>query len=173
MNIDEGMLAPNFTFTNNQGTLKTLHEVDGRKIVYFFPMAFGEESIQQAKSFQDSYERLKELDIIEVIGISIDDQQKLNEFKLKCGLDYILISDQSKKISKAYGVYRNRILVKYAARITFIVGKNNNIEKIYSSGFLNEENEIFIENYAENIEKEIGVSALNEKLGAKFSAPVN
>ena len=169
MNIEEGMIAPNFTVTDSQGTLKTLHEINGRKIVYFFPMAYGEESVKQAKSFQDSYDRLRELDITEVIGISVDDQQKLNEFKLECGLDYILISDITKKISKSYGVYRNRIIVKYATRTTFIIGSNNVIEKIYSNEFLNEENEIFIETYANNIEKELGVSVLNERLGTKLN----
>lgn len=155
MNLDEGMIAPNFTLTDSQGLVKTLHQIEGRKIVYFFPMAYGEESIKQAKSFQDSYTRLKELDIIEVIGISVDDQQKLNEFKLECNLDFILVGDMTKKISKSYGVYKNRIVVKYAARTTFIIGKDNLIEKIYSNDFLNEDDEIFIETYANNIEKEL------------------
>jgi len=168
MDIEEGAVAPNFTLTDSHGTLKTLHEIEGRKIVYFFPIAFGNESIQQAKSFQDSYQRLRELDIIEIIGVSIDDQQKLNEFKLKCKLEFILVSDQAKKISKSYGVFRNRIIIKYAARITFLIGRDNKIEKIYSGGFLNEDTEIFIETYANNIEKDLGVSVLKERLGSKI-----
>ncbi len=168
MNLEERMIVPNFTVTDSHGILKTLHDIEGRKIVYFFPMAFGEESIQQAKSFQNSYRRLRELNITEIIGISVDDQQKLNEFKLKCGLDYILVSDSEKKISKSFGVYRNRIFVKYAERITFIIGDDNRIEKIYSNGFVNEDKGVFIESYAAPIEEEIGVSVLNERLFSKL-----
>lgn len=168
MKVEEGMIAPNFVITDNQGIQKLLHQINGRKIVYFFPIAFGEESVKQAKSFQERYNRLKELDITEVVGISVDNEDKVNNFRQELGLDFILVSDKSKEISKSYGVYKNRIFVKYAERITFIIGSDNRIEKIYSNGFLNEDNGVYIESYAKPIEEEIGVSILTERLFSKL-----
>lgn len=170
MNLEKGTLVPNFILTDKDGIQKTLHNISGRKIVYFFPMAFGAESIEQAKSFQDAYCNLKDLDISEIIGISIDNEEKLSKFREEFGLDYILVSDKKKDISKSFGVYKNRIFVKFAERITFVIDNENRIEKIYSNGFLNEENGVLVENYAKVIENEIGVSLLNERLTTKLES---
>ncbi|MHA2099896.1 MAG: redoxin domain-containing protein, partial [Candidatus Kariarchaeaceae archaeon] len=104
----------------------------------------------------------------EIIGVSVDNETKIHKFKQDCGLEFPLISDKNKKISKSFGVYRNRIVVRYAERVTFIIGNDNQIEKIFANGFLNEDEGVLVDNYANSIEKELGVSLLNEKLFSKL-----
>lgn len=132
--LNEGDIVPDFEFINRDGLSTNFHSVKGKKVVYFFPRAFTPGCTAQSCSIQASYPLLKEYGVSEVFGISLDSPQKQKKFAERYGLDYIFVSDQDRKISKAWGTYKNRILFKYTTRDTFLVDAENKIEAILHNG---------------------------------------
>ena len=68
----------------------------------------------------------KENDIV-VFGISVDSKESIRDFISDNNLNFPLLSDENKEVSKAYGVLNN---IGVDSRITFIVDKQGNIANI-------------------------------------------
>jgi len=136
MALKEGTQAPNFKFKDRDGNDKEFYDVDGKRIVFFFPQAFTPGCTAQACSLRDNYANLKGEGISEVFGISIDSEEKLAKFKKEHGLDYILIADTDGEISKSYDVYNNFLLKKMSGRVTYTVDPDNTIHNTVNSGIM-------------------------------------
>lgn len=78
-------------------------EAEGLSVIAFFPGAFTGVCTEEMCKFRDSMNEFNEMDT-EVIGISVDTPFALKEFSEQNNLEFTLVSDTSKNISKNYEV---------------------------------------------------------------------
>ena len=79
--------------------------------------------------FRDKAKELAKLNTV-VVGVSTDSLADQEKFTQKEKLNFPLLSDEEKKIAKAYGVLRK---TGRATRQTFIIDKEGTLRKIYTS----------------------------------------
>jgi len=65
----------------------------------------------------------------EVVGVSVDTAESHKKFAEKNGLNFPLVSDHDKQISKIYGVLDED--GSHAERVTFIVDRKGKIAKVF------------------------------------------
>ncbi|MCY3414644.1 MAG: peroxiredoxin [Candidatus Heimdallarchaeota archaeon] len=136
MSLQIGDIAPNFNFIDKNGNTRKLHDLPGKKIVFFFPKAFTAGCTRQSISMQENYQDIKKSGVTEIFGISTDGEAVLSNFCRKYDFEYIMVSDKNFTISKKYGVLRNKLIAKIADRVTFIIDENNKITEILNNGIL-------------------------------------
>jgi len=129
--------APHFELKDTDGKKVKLSDFRGKKVVlYFYPRDNTPGCTLQACQFRDNQKKLKfkKLNTV-VLGISKDSEQSHQKFTDKFNLNFTLLCDEDKTVSKAYGVYelKNFLGKKYygITRSTFIIDENGNIEKIF------------------------------------------
>ncbi|MHA2299071.1 MAG: peroxiredoxin [Candidatus Hodarchaeales archaeon] len=126
--LNIGDKAPDFTGITDSGEELKLQDYQGKILVlFFYPAAESVGCTTQACSFRDVYDEFLDLGA-EVVGISIDSQEKQSGFKTNRRLQYPLIADTSREITKIYG--GTGILGK-ANRYTFLIDKDGIIRKIW------------------------------------------
>jgi len=127
-NINVGNAAPNFTLQDSDGNNFTLSDYKGKNpvIIYFYPKANTSGCTKQACGIRDAWSQFKENNIA-VLGISVDSKESIKEFITDHNLNFPLLSDETKEVSKKYGVLNN---IGLDSRITFVVDKNGNISNI-------------------------------------------
>ena len=109
-------------------------------VVYFFPKAFTPGWTKQACGFRDQYNVFKENEI-EIIGISYDVRENQKSFSEKHKLNFRLLSDSKKEVSKLYGVDT----YFFPKRVTFLIDENGIVLDVIDNMSLSD--------YAENIIK--------------------
>lgn len=126
-NINENDPAPDFTLSDAFGETYTLSELKGNPvIIYFYPKANTSGCTKQACGIRDNLSKFRENNIA-VLGISVDSKESIAEFIDDHNLNFPLLSDESKEVSRAYGVLND---FGVASRITFIIDKNGMVAKI-------------------------------------------
>jgi len=127
-NLSLGSAAPGFTLQDSDGNSFSLSEYKGKNpvVIYFYPKAGTPGCTKQACGIRDSFNKFNENNII-VFGISVDTKESIKDFINENNLNFPLLSDESKEISKAYGVLNS---IGLDSRITFIVDKQGNIANI-------------------------------------------
>lgn len=78
------------------------------------------------QNYRDNQQAFREFNT-QVLGISVDASPSLKEFGAKNGLDFPLLSDFSRDVSRAYGVLSDE---GYATRSTFVIDKEGKIRSI-------------------------------------------
>ncbi len=123
-----GDKAPDFTLKDAYGNTYSLSEYQGKSpvVVYFYPKAGTAGCTKEACGIRDSKNKFQENNI-EVFGISVDSPGEIKKFIADYHLNFPLLSDSSKEVSKDYGVLLNNGVDK---RVTFIIDKKGNIAKI-------------------------------------------
>lgn len=81
----------------------------------------------ECKSLRDSGEELKAFDVA-YFAASVDDAETNKKFAESLDLNYPILSDPEKSVSKAYGVLNDS--GSYAQRWTFYIDKDGKIAKI-------------------------------------------
>lgn len=142
-NLKVGNSAPDFTLQDSDGNNYTLSDYKGKNpvIVYFYPKANSPGCTTEACGIRDSFARFKENNII-IFGISVDSKKAIKDFINDHSLNFPLLSDESKEVSKAYGVLNN---LGVDSRITFIIDKQGNIADIIRN--------VDVETHAEDVFK--------------------
>lgn len=127
-NLIVGNPAPDFKLQNSDGNIFTLSDYKGKSpiVVYFYPKANTPGCTKQACGIRDSFTRFEENGIV-VFGISVDSKESIKDFIKDHNLNFPLLSDESKEVSKSYGVLNS---IGIDSRITFIVDKQGNIANI-------------------------------------------
>lgn len=127
-NLSIGNAAPIFTLQDSDGNDFSLENYKGKNpvIIYFYPKAGTPGCTKQACGIRDSFTKFEENDI-KVLGISVDSKESIKDFISENNLNFPLLSDESKEVSKAYGVLNN---IGLDSRITFIIDKQGNIADI-------------------------------------------
>ena len=124
----EGKKAPSFEYTNLKGKKISLDDFLGFKVlIYFYPRDNTPGCTKQACSLRDSMNLLKKMNI-KVIGVSKDSEKSHINFTSKYDLNFDLVSDESKKIIKLYGVLNE---IGSASRKSFLLDEKHTILKIW------------------------------------------
>jgi peroxiredoxin Q/BCP len=125
-----GDKAPDFSLLDEHGRPVSLKDHLGKKVVvlYFYPKDFTPGCTTEACSFRDSYKPYREKGAV-VIGVSLDSVESHKKFSEKYALPFTILSDNRKEVAKAYGVLGTGGLM--AKRVTFIIGKDGTIARIF------------------------------------------
>ena len=123
--------APDFEGSTSTDTRVRLRDYVGKKnvVLYFYPKDDTKGCTIEACSFRDRLQSIASL-WTEVIGVSVDAVDSHKKFAEKNSLNFPLVSDQDKRISNAYGVLSED--GSHAERITFIIGKDGRIAKVFT-----------------------------------------
>ena len=135
INLKEGQKAPDFELENTNGENVNLSDFKGKRVVlYFYPKDDTPGCTKQACDFRDNISNIEKSDAV-VLGISNDSQESHKKFTEKYGLNFTLLCDTDKKVSKAYGAYEKKNFMgkEYMGitRSTFIIDETGNISKIF------------------------------------------
>jgi peroxiredoxin Q/BCP len=118
-----GSKAPDFTLKDDEGKDRSLHDFLGRKVVlYFYPKDYTPGCTKEACSLRDSYDKFEKNNIV-ILGVSYDSVSSHRKFKAKYKLQFILLSDSSKKVAKMYGAAPKWLFFSapIASRMTFLI----------------------------------------------------
>lgn len=106
MTLQIGKVAPQFRLPASDGTIWSLKEQRGKKVViFFYPKNMTPACTQEACDLRDRYAELQQLGV-EVVGISMDTEKSHRNFIEKKELPYLLLSDTNHKVCEKYGVWQ-------------------------------------------------------------------
>lgn len=126
-----GSVAPEFTLPSQEGTPVSLKDYRGKWVVlYFYPKDFTSGCTIEAHNFQRDQAQYQGKNAV-VLGVSVDSADSHKKFCAKEGLNFKLLADTDYKVTTAYGSLTNMVLVKFAARHTFIINPEGKIVKVY------------------------------------------
>ena len=130
--LEPGQPAPDFSLPDQDGTVRSLSEYRGRKVIlFFYPQAMTPACTTEACEFQESTEPLAAAGYT-VLGISRDAVEKLRRFADRDGLEYPLLSDPNAAVHVAYGAYGEKNnygrIVEGVIRSTFVIDEEGRIE---------------------------------------------
>ncbi len=133
--IKVGDHAPEIELPATDGTSVKLSDFKGSKVVlYFYPKDATPGCTREACSFQENIGRLKKKGAV-VLGVSADSVESHQKFAGKYGLEFPLLSDETRKVCKAYGVWQERSLYgrKFmgVARTTFVIDEKGTVKHIF------------------------------------------
>ncbi|MCS7167467.1 MAG: peroxiredoxin [Gemmatales bacterium] len=114
---------------HKDGKTLALDTFRGKKniVLFFYPKALTPGCTVESCGFRDRVEQFAQLDTV-VIGISVDDVELQSQFVAKHNLNFPLLCDTQKTVSKAFGVLGANGL---SLRKTFVIDKQGIIRKIY------------------------------------------
>lgn len=102
MAIEIGQSAPDFTLYTSSRHPMTLSEQRGKNVLLlFFPLAFTSVCTAELCGVRDNLQVYQSLDA-EPFGVSVDSTATLKKFKEDQGLNFTLLSDFNKEVSRAY-----------------------------------------------------------------------
>ncbi len=123
-----GANAPDFTALDTAGKQITLASLRGKPaVVFFYPKDGTPGCTKEACAFRDSFNEYERRGAV-LIGVSSDSESSHTKFRAEHKLQFPLASDESGAVANAYGVKR---FASLAQRITFVVGKDGKIVKVF------------------------------------------
>ena len=127
-----GDTAPDFEGQTSDDTLVRLGDYLGKRnvVLYFYPKDDTKGCTIEACGFRDKLQSIAAL-WTEVVGVSVDTVESHKKFAEKNSLNFPLISDHDKKISKTYGVLSED--GSRAERMTFIIDREGKVAKIFTN----------------------------------------
>lgn len=128
--------APDFSLSDQDGTLHTLSDYAGRWLVlYFYPKDDTSGCTTEACSFRDERDAIAEFGNAAVVGISKDNVRSHKKFAEKFDLNFTLLSDPEHTTIDAYGSWKPKKFMgrEYIGteRNTFIITPDGQIAKEY------------------------------------------
>ena len=140
MKLKTGDPAPPFTGTTTDGSSVSLADYAGKKLVlYFYPKDDTPGCTKQACSLRDHNAEIRAKGA-EILGVSTQDQASHQRFTAKYRLNFPLLADTDKAVSKAYGAVGGGGLMGLALnvlgvanRMTFIIDEQGKIAHIIDS----------------------------------------
>lgn len=123
-----GDIAPDIGIEDHHGKITRMSDFRGKIVVlYFYPRDNTPGCTTEACNFRDELGEIQKLGA-EVIGVSTDSSKSHQGFMAKYNLNFTLLADKSKELSKAYGALN---FTGTAARITYIIGKDGRVTHIF------------------------------------------
>ncbi|HVN88198.1 MAG TPA: peroxiredoxin [Candidatus Binataceae bacterium] len=98
--------------------------------LYFYPKDFTPGCTTEACTFRDSYAKIHSAGIV-LLGCSIDSADSHRKFIKQYSLPFPLLLDPDKKIATAYGVANGIPQYGLDGRVTYIIGGDGKILKVY------------------------------------------
>jgi peroxiredoxin len=101
--IQTGQQAPGFRLFDTQKNEVSLEDLRGKNVLLlFFPLAFTSVCTAELCSVRDNFKMYEQLDV-QPLGISVDSLFTLGKFREEQNLNFPLLSDFNKEVSRAYG----------------------------------------------------------------------
>jgi len=126
MALNVGDAAPEFTLYNTHKQKVSLQDYRGKNVVLlFFPLAFSGVCTKEMCEMRDNYTYYEELNS-EVIAISVDSLYTNAKFKEVHQINFPLLSDFNKEVSKKYDSLLENFSFDYQGvtrRSTFVIDK--------------------------------------------------
>ncbi len=131
-----GTKAPPFSLPGDSGKTISLASFAGKKLVlYFYPKDDTSGCTAEAKDFNALRAEFQAAGA-EIVGVSPDSPKSHDKFRAKYDLAFPLVSDESKAMLEAYGVWVEKSMYgrKYMGveRTTFLVGPDGSILNIWN-----------------------------------------
>jgi peroxiredoxin Q/BCP len=135
MKLTEGDKAPPFDLPDHTGTDRGLTDYKGKGVViYFYPRAFTPGCTTESCDFRDNYQAFVDAGY-EIIGVSPDPVDRLDEFREQHALPFPLLSDEDHAMAEAYGAWgiKENYGKKYEGliRSTIVVDGKGKVEKAW------------------------------------------
>lgn len=133
--LEAGTKAPDFQLPDQDGTVHTLEEYKGKKVIlYFYPRDNTLGCTKQACGFGELYPQFMEKNAI-VIGVSKDSVASHKKFEEKFQLPFTLLSDPELTCIKAYDVWKEKNNYGKKSmgveRTTYLISEEGIIEKAF------------------------------------------
>lgn len=133
--LEVGTKAPAFSLPDQNGTVHTLEDYKGKKVVlYFYPKDNTSGCSKQACGFAELYPQFTEKGAV-VIGISKDSVASHKKFEEKFGLPFTLLSDVELAAIKAYDVWQEKNMygkiTMGVVRTTYLIDEDGVITKAF------------------------------------------
>ena len=106
--LQPGTKAPDFTLPDQNGTMHSLKDHRGKKVIlYFYPKDNTSGCTKQACGFSERYPHFREKGV-EILGVSKDSVESHKRFEEKYGLAFTLLADPERKVLEAYDVWKEK-----------------------------------------------------------------
>jgi thioredoxin-dependent peroxiredoxin len=126
-----GSAAPGFTMTSHEDKQVSLSDFRGQWVVlYFYPKDFTSGCTVEAHNFKEDMDKYRARHAV-VVGVSVDTAKSHKNFCTKEELNFLLLSDADRTVSKAYGSLMGMGVLSVSARNTFIIDPSGKIAKVF------------------------------------------
>jgi peroxiredoxin Q/BCP len=126
-----GSPAPDFTLSSQDRQPVKLSAFRGQWVVlYFYPKDFTSGCTVEAHNFQRDLAEYQKRNAL-ILGVSVQDEKSHKEFCGKEGLNFKLLADTQKEVSKSYDSIINLGITKLSSRHTFLIDPQGVIRKIW------------------------------------------
>ncbi len=131
MAVKVGETAPDFTLFSTEKKEVSLSNYEGKNVVLlFFPLAFTGVCTTELCTMRDDIATYQNLDA-EIIAISVDSLFTLEKFKEEQNLNFTMLADFNKEVSRAYGALYDEFVLGMrgvSKRSAFVLDKNGKIQ---------------------------------------------
>ncbi len=137
MKIKIGDKAPAFSLPDQAGNMHALKDYKGKWVLlYFYPKDDTPGCTTEACTIRDTYSSFEDSDTV-VLGVSKDSVESHTKFAKKYKLPFPVLSDESKEVMNAYGVWGKKKFLgrEYMGvkRMSFLIDPKGIIAKIYET----------------------------------------
>lgn len=130
MALKNGDTAPSFKLYSTEKKEVSLDDYKGKNVVLlFFPMAFTGVCTTELCTMRDDIGTYQNLNA-EILGVSVDSPFSLGKFKEEQNLNFPLLSDFNKDVSKSYGALYEEFVLGLkgvSKRSAFVIDQNGTI----------------------------------------------
>jgi thioredoxin-dependent peroxiredoxin len=125
--------APYFKLRNGTNQWVDLNFFNGEwLVIFFYPKDDTPGCTKEACNFRDNYSLIKSVGA-NIVGISLDGSSSHQKFSAKHDLPFMLLTDPSGTVTKAYGALFQFFCIRLAKRHSFIIDPSGLIRKEYRS----------------------------------------
>ena len=133
--LEAGIKAPDFSLPDQNGTVHTLSEYAGKKVIlYFYPRDNTPGCTKQACGFSELQPQFAEKGAV-VLGISKDSVASHKRFEEKYQLGFTLLSDPELAVIQAYDVWKEKKnygkVGMGVVRTTYLIDENGMIVQAF------------------------------------------
>jgi peroxiredoxin len=135
--VKTGQMAPDFTANyflmadgKRQNKAVKLSDYKGQKnvVLAFFPAAFSPGCTSEMAKYQETTGEFNKNNTV-TLGLSVDSVWANQAFAEKLGVQFPMLSDARRDISRTYGVLDEQQLV--ARRTTFVIDRRGIVQKVF------------------------------------------
>jgi peroxiredoxin len=127
----KGSVAPDFILYASDKSPVQLSQYKGKNVlILFFPLAFTSTCTKELCMMRDDLTRYNDLNTV-ILGISTDSPQSLARYKEEQRLNFTLLSDYNREVSRAYDAQYEEYSLGMrgvAKRAAFVVDKTGVIQ---------------------------------------------
>ena len=147
--LNPGDKAPYFELADQDGKTVKLTDFAGKNLVlYFYPKDDTSGCTKEACSFRDELPSFEGINAA-VVGVSPDPVKSHRKFADKYSLNFTLLSDESKSMLEAYGVWKEKSMYgrRYMGveRTTYIIDPSGVVKNVFAK--------VKVEGHSEEVKK--------------------